>query len=149
MIYCCRITPVLDDNNVLTFRIIMKVKSFPELQKLKTKYQTRESSEEDVEGIVLIKVGMATCGIASGARDIKKVLIEECEHNAVDARVKQTGCLGYCYAEPMVEVLRPGAKPKVFGYVDKNRAKEIIEKYIIQGEEVDGEIPVSFKTIDD
>ena len=128
---------------------MIKVKSFSELQKLNDKYQKRQISAEDAESVVLIKVGMATCGIASGARDIMKALIEECEYQAVDAKIKQTGCLGYCYAEPMVEVILPGGKPKVFGYVDKRRAKEIIGKYIMQGEQVDGEIPISFITIDD
>lgn len=128
---------------------MMKIKSFFELRKLKTEYKARQIAAGGAESIVLIKVGMATCGIASGARGIKKILIEECEHHALDVKIKQTGCLGYCYAEPMVEVICPGAQPKVFGYVDRKRAKEIIEKYIMQGEPVEGEIPISFSTVYD
>ena len=126
-----------------------KVKSFTDLQKLKDEYHVKQIFGTPVEGVVQLKVGMATCGIASGAREIIKYLIEECEHQAIDAQIKQTGCLGYCYAEPMVEVQLPDSEPIVFGYVDKKRAKEIIEKYIIQGEQIEGEIPISFQTIND
>lgn len=126
-----------------------KVKSFTDLQKLKDEYHEKQIFGAPAEGVVQVKVGMATCGIASGAREIMKFLIEECEHQAIDAQIKQTGCLGYCYAEPMVEVQLPDSEPIVFGYVDKKRAKEIIEKYIVQGEQIEGEIPISFQTIND
>ncbi|MBT3385488.1 MAG: (2Fe-2S) ferredoxin domain-containing protein [Prolixibacteraceae bacterium] len=126
-----------------------KVKSFTDLKNLKSEYHKKQIFGTPAESLVQIKVGMATCGIASGAKEIKKFLIEECEHQAIDAEIKQTGCLGYCYAEPMVEVQLPDSEPVVFGYVDKKRAKSIIENYIIQGEEIEGEIPISFKTIND
>jgi NADP-reducing hydrogenase subunit HndB len=92
---------------------------------------------------------MATCGIASGARETRNFLIEETEHQAIDAVVTQTGCMGFCYAEPTVEITLPGKEPVVFGHVDKAKAREIIDRYIIKGELVDGIIPVAFKTIDD
>ena len=57
--------------------------------------------------------------------------------------------MGYCYAEPTIEVTLPGKEPVVFGHVDKAKAREIIDKYIIKGEMVDGMIPVTFKTIDE
>jgi len=125
-----------------------QVKTVSDLERIKSKYLQNQSENED-NGTVEIKIGMSTCGIASGAVEIMSVMSEECEFQAIDAIVKQTGCLGYCYAEPMVEVKLPGAKPKVFGYVDKKRAREIIEKYIIRGETVDGEIEVSYQTIKD
>ncbi|MCD6355193.1 MAG: (2Fe-2S) ferredoxin domain-containing protein [Prolixibacteraceae bacterium] len=124
-----------------------KIKSLTGLKRIKDKAQPENSN--NLEQVIQIKVGMATCGIASGAKEIMKFLIEECEHEAIDAQIKQTGCLGYCSAEPMVEVQVPDFEPIVFGYVDKKRAKEIIEKYIIQGQRIEGEIPISFKTIND
>lgn len=126
---------------------MVKIKLLSDLQKIKDEYITEKSSGDSDKSVVQIKVGMATCGIASGAKEIMKYLIEGCEHNAVDFEIKQTGCLGYCYAEPMVEVKLPCKKPKVFGFVDKTKVSEIIEKYIIQGENVEGEIPISFQTI--
>lgn len=128
------------------------VKSLEDLKRIRDKIQSEKGLKgkgDNSEQIVLIKVGMATCGIASGAREIMKYLIEECEHQAIDVEVQQTGCLGYCYAEPMVEVQVPGFDAKVFGYVDRKKVKEIIEDFIIKGEQIEGEIPVSFNTIND
>jgi NADP-reducing hydrogenase subunit HndB len=99
--------------------------------------------------VVQIKVGMATCGIASGAKETMKYFVEGLEQEAVDAVVTQTGCMGYCYAEPTVEVILPHRDPVVFGFVNKNKAQEIIDVYIKKGELIDGIIPVNFKTIDD
>ena len=129
-----------------------RIKSMKDLKKAKDEVlmaNRLDRNNDKYEQIIQIKVGMATCGIASGAKEIMKCLIEECEHFAVDANITQTGCLGYCYAEPMIEVMIQGKKSKVFGYVNNEKVREIIEKYIIQGEKVEGEIPVSFKTIND
>ncbi|MFW6289528.1 MAG: (2Fe-2S) ferredoxin domain-containing protein [Mariniphaga sp.] len=108
----------------------------------------REKSDHP-EQLVQVKVGMATCGIASGARETMKYFIDELEQQAIDAVVTQSGCMGYCYAEPTVEVTLAGKDPVVFGYVNKEKAREIIDVYIKRGELVDGIIPQSFKTIDD
>lgn len=129
-----------------------KIKTVADLKRIKDGVLLKNGlmeNSDDSEQVIQIRVGMATCGIASGAKEIMKYLIEECDQLAIDANIKQTGCLGYCYAEPMIEVIIPGAEPKVFGYVDNKKVREIIEKYIIQGENVEGEIPVSFKTIND
>jgi NADP-reducing hydrogenase subunit HndB len=56
--------------------------------------------------------------------------------------------MGYCYAEPTVEIKLPGKDPVVFGFVDLKRADLIIEKYIKEGELIDGIIPVNYETID-
>ncbi|MBN2172646.1 MAG: (2Fe-2S) ferredoxin domain-containing protein [Bacteroidales bacterium] len=129
-----------------------KITSLSDLKRIREEVQSqikiRENSDHP-EQMVQIKVGMATCGIASGARETMNYFIEETEHQAIDAIVTQTGCMGYCYAEPTVEVILPGKEPVVFGYVNKKKAEEIIEKYIVQGELIDGIIPLSFKTIDD
>ena len=129
-----------------------RITSLADLKKIKDQVQSklrlRENSDA-AENLVQIKVGMATCGIASGAKDIMTFLIEETEHLAIDAVISQTGCMGYCYAEPTIEVTLPGKEPVVFGHVDKAKAREIIDKYIIKGEMVDGMIPVTFKIIDE
>jgi NADP-reducing hydrogenase subunit HndB len=128
-----------------------KIKNLDDLRKmrdeLKDKIKLRESSDHP-ESLVQIKVSMATCGIASGAREIMTFLIDELDHRAIDAVVTQTGCMGYCYAEPTIEVTLPGEKPVVFGHVDTLKATEIIDRYIKQGELVDGIIPDSYDTIE-
>ncbi|WP_303919733.1 ferredoxin [Draconibacterium sediminis] len=129
-----------------------KIKSLADLRKMKEEAQSRIKLRENSinpDQVVQVKVGMATCGIASGAKEIMKYFVEELEQEAIDAVVTQTGCMGYCYAEPTVEVKLPGKEPLVYGHVNKEKVHEIIDKYIKRGELVDGIIPVSFKTIDD
>lgn len=128
-----------------------KIKNLSELRQLKESVQKkldlREKGERSEE-IVQIKVAMATCGIASGAKDVMEYFITELDKRNIDAIVTQTGCMGYCYAEPTIEVVRPGSEPVVFGYVDNKKADEIIEKYIRNNQLVDGIIPVNYATIE-
>ena len=129
-----------------------KITSLADLKRIKdqvhSKIRIRENSDA-ADTLVQIKVGMATCGIASGAKETMSFFIEETERQAIDAVVTQTGCMGYCYAEPTVEVTLPGKEPAVFGFVNKAKAREILDRYIIKGEMVDGMIPVTYKTIDE
>lgn len=100
------------------------------------------------DNVVQVKVAMATCGIASGSKTIMEFFLEQLERRNIAAVVTQTGCMGYCYAEPTIEVKLPDQDPVVFGFVDLKRADQIIEKYIKTGELVDGIIPVNYETID-
>ncbi|MDY9917579.1 MULTISPECIES: (2Fe-2S) ferredoxin domain-containing protein [Proteiniphilum] len=102
---------------------------------------------EDPDSLVQVKVAMATCGIASGAKEVMEFFVEELDKRKIDAVVTQTGCMGYCFAEPTVEVTLPGREAMVFGYVDTRKADEIIERYIKEGELVDGIIPQNYNTI--
>jgi NADP-reducing hydrogenase subunit HndB len=128
-----------------------KIKSLDDLrllrEELQAKIKLRESGN-NAENIVRIKVAMSTCGIASGAKDIMNFLLDELERQTIESVVSQTGCMGYCYAEPTIEVTLPGKDPVVFGDVDKFRATEIIEKYILHNELVDGILPANYQTID-
>ncbi len=129
-----------------------KIKSLADLklkkEELQKKLNLREKSNEP-DKYIQIKVGMATSGIASGAKVVMDYLIEELDKRGIDAVVTQTGDMGYCYAEPTIEVKRPGEEPIVFGYVDIKKADEIIEKYLKNGELVEGIIPVNYESIDE
>lgn len=128
-----------------------QVKSLADLRKIKEDLQGRMSLRENSnnpESLVQVKVAMATCGIASGAKQVMDFFIDEFEKRNIQAVVTQTGCMGYCFAEPTVEITMPGQSPVVYGYVDIRRADDIIEKYIKNGELVDGLIPVNYETID-
>ena len=128
------------------------IKTLDDLRRIKEEVQSKiriRESSLNPQNLVQIRVGMATCGIASGAKETMNYFIEETEHQAIDAVITQTGCLGYCYAEPTVEVTLPGKDPLVFGHVDKKKAQEIIDRYINQGELIDGIIPTAFRTIDE
>ncbi len=94
-----------------------KIKSLEELKKIKEQAQNTVSLRvkgDNIENLIQIRVAMATCGIAAGARETMdefiKVLQEEKIENAV---VTQTGCMGYCYAEPTIELTMPGKEPVV------------------------------------
>ncbi len=128
-----------------------KIKSLADLKKIRdeqqTGLQTREKGEV-AEDLVQVKVAMATCGIASGAKETMEFMSDALEKRGVDAIVTQVGCMGYCYAEPTIEVTLPDSDPIVFGGVNISKADEIIEKYIKGGELLDGIIPVNYETID-
>lgn len=129
-----------------------KIKSFEELKKIKEQVQGKvnlREKGENIDNMIQIRVAMATCGIASGARDVMNYIIEELDKEGIDnAVVTQTGCMGYCYAEPTIEVTIPGKESAVYGNVTKEKAKEIIDNHIKNGELVDGIIPVTHKTIE-
>jgi NADP-reducing hydrogenase subunit HndB len=128
-----------------------RIKSLADLKKLQSEVQSKiklRENGDNPENLIQIKVSMATCGIASGAKDTMNYLIEELDHQGIDAIVTQTGCMGYCYAEPTIELTIPGRLPVVYGFVNKTKALEIIEKHIKLNEMVDGIIPVVYSTID-
>jgi len=129
-----------------------KIKTLADLRKMReevrSKINLREKSDTP-EDRIQVKVAMATCGIASGAKEVMEFMIDAMEKRNIDSVVTQTGCMGYCYAEPTIEVTVPGKEPIVFGFVDLKKADEIIEKYIRGGELVDGIIPVNYQTIDE
>lgn len=122
-----------------------KISSPDELAAKRLKLQNQNDSGTTN---VRVRVALATCGIASGARDVMEFFQEQLERRNIPATVSRTGCMGYCYAEPTIEVTLPGNDPVVFGFVDLKRADLIIEKYIKTGELVDGIIPVNYETID-
>ena len=128
-----------------------KIKSLDDLRKMKQQAEgnlhLREKSN-DPDSLVQIKVAMATCGIASGARETMNVFLKKIEEENLNAVVTQTGCMGYCHAEPTVEVRKPGWDPIVFGNVNVPMAVDIVDKYIKQGELIGDILPVNYQTID-
>lgn len=129
-----------------------KIKSLDDLrrrkQELEADMNIREKSNNP-DKLVQIRVGMATCGIAAGARTVMNALIDKIEKDKLPVVVTQGGCMGYCYAEPTIEVKKPGEEAIVFGHVDTKVAMDIIEKYILKGELIDGIIPTNYQTINE
>ncbi len=122
----------------------MPIKSLDELIKIREsamkKVNLRESGE-DAEPMIELMVGMATCGIAAGARATLTALLDEIEAQSLEnIRVVQVGCLGYCHSEPIVQVNMPGEEPMIYGNVDEKRAREIIQKHIIEKKFLDSAI---------
>lgn len=126
------------------------IRTLADLKKRQEEVSARMNLRDKAENpasLVQVKVAMATCGIASGAKEVMEYLVEELDKRGIAAVVTQTGCMGYCFAEPTVEITLPGREPVVFGYVNTAKADEIIECYIKDGELVDGIIPQNYDTI--
>jgi len=127
-----------------------KIKSLADLRKMKgdlqSKVHLREKGDNN-ENLVQVKVGMGTSGIASGAKEIFNYLIEELERRSIKGVIKQTGDMGYSFAEPTIEVTIPNRNPIVFGNVTLKKADQIIETYINNGELVEGILPENYDTI--
>lgn len=115
------------------------LKSLDDLKALRDKYKDtlgiRDAGEKGDK--IRIAVGMATCGIASGSRETINAIFEEVNRLEIkNVNVVQAGCMGYCYAEPTVEVRIPGEEPVIYGKVDAQRGKEIVERHIKNGQVV-------------
>jgi NADP-reducing hydrogenase subunit HndB len=119
------------------------IKSPAELKIIKNEFHNRIYGK----GKLGVRVHMGTSGLASGAKEIFDFFKVELEKRSIDATVTGTGDMGYCFAEPTVEVQRPGEKPVVFGNVDKLKADEIIEKFIKNGDLVEGILPANYQLI--
>ena len=124
-----------------------KIKSLADLKKKREELQSAIKLREQGETIQ-VKVAMATCGIASGAKNVMEVIINECNKRGIPAIVSQTGCMGYCYAEPTVEVIKPGQEPVVFGYITPLKAEDLVSKYISGNEMLDDIIPVNYEKVE-
>ena len=127
------------------------IKSLDELKKLKNELQAKvdiREKGENIDSLVQIKIAMGTCGIAAGAKATMDAFVSELSKNGVtNAVITQTGCMGYCHSEPTVQISVPGKEDVVFGNVNAVKTAEIVEKYIKNGELVDGIIPASHKTL--
>ena len=130
-----------------------KVKSLDDLRKMKAAMQNATELREkgqNIDKLIEVKVSMATCGIAAGARETMAAMMDEATKRGIKNIVfTQSGCMGYCHSESTVTIVRPGEDPVTFGEVKGKRITEIFDSYILKGELVDGIIPLSSKSIHD
>src|SRR6056297_443128 len=112
------------------------MKTLEELKKLRD--ESKKNMEmRDTDKKTRIVVGMATCGISAGARPVLQTLVEEVdEKNLSDVQIVQTGCIGICRYEPIIEVYKPGEEKVTYIFVDSRKAKRIIDEHIIKGKVV-------------
>jgi NADP-reducing hydrogenase subunit HndB len=110
------------------------MKSLAELAAIKAKMQSKVVIREG-EGAIRVVVGMATCGIAAGARPVLNAFVEGVAQNNLSAKVTvtQTGCIGICQYEPVVEIFEDGKDKVTYVKLDADKAKEIVEKHLAGG----------------
>jgi (2Fe-2S) ferredoxin len=118
-----------------------KLTSWEELKELREKTKGDSSLLSPDSGRIILAVGEATCGIAAGAKEVADVLQKEI--NALGLKnieIIATGCYGYCFAEPMVEVREAGKPSVYYGYVTEQVAKDIVGKHLAKGQPVEANI---------
>ncbi len=112
---------------------VIKMKSLAELQAIRDKAKANVTLRKD-DHAVRIVVGMATCGIAAGARPVMNAIMEEvAKRNLEHVAVTQTGCIGICRLEPIVEVYVPGEEKVTYVKMDPNKAAEVVAEHIVNG----------------
>lgn len=113
------------------------MKSLAELQAIKDKMKDKVILREGVNGIRVV-VGMATCGIAAGARPVLNTLVEEVNKEGLTDKVtvSQTGCIGICQLEPIVEVFEAGKDKVTYVKMTSEKAKRVVEEHLKGGKVV-------------
>lgn len=113
------------------------MKSLEELAKIRERVAARLALREG-ENDIRIVVGMATCGIAAGARPVLNALLEEVAHLGLSdkATVTQTGCIGICQYEPVVEVFEGGKEKVTYVKMTPEKAKRVVSEHIKGGKPV-------------
>ncbi len=84
-----------------------------------------------------ITVGLSSCGIAAGARDVYETFQQKLEGTGIDVELKRTGCVGMCYREPLVDVAVPGLGKTTYGGVTTEYVERIIEEHVVGGKPVE------------
>ncbi len=114
------------------------MKSLEELLAIKEKAQAQMSARDaDGKDGVRVVVGMATCGIAAGARPVLSALLSELEkRNVKHVTVTQTGCIGMCQYEPIVEVFEPGKEKVTYVLMTPEKAVKVVNEHLVNGKPV-------------
>lgn len=113
------------------------MKTLAELQAIRDKMHDKVALRSD-SGEKRVVVGMATCGIAAGARPVLNALVEEISAMGLSdtATVTQTGCIGICQFEPIVEVYQSGKEKVTYVKMTPDKAKRVVEEHIKNGKPV-------------
>ena len=111
------------------------MKSLEELMAIRDKARATMTDREGNGDSIRVVVGMATCGIAAGARPVLNAFVEEVNNLelADKVTVTQTGCIGICQYEPVVEIFEAGKEKVTYVKMTAEKAKEVVEKHLKGG----------------
>ena len=111
-----------------------KLKSIEELQKLRTQLQKDIGARTETS--TTITIGMGTCGISAGAREVMLAVLNALEARDIRAHVTTVGCIGMCHREPLVDV-QQGDEPRItYGDVTPKMVERIIDEHVVKGQVV-------------
>lgn len=111
------------------------LRSLEDLRRLKQEVQ-RTMRVREATGTTIV-VGMGTCGIAAGAREVMHAVMRELARHNIDAHVTTTGCTGLCSQEPRVDIAQAGGAPVTYGKVTPDMVPRIISEHLIHGRPVE------------
>lgn len=113
------------------------MKSLAELAAIREKMKDKVALREG-EGEIRVVVGMATCGIAAGARPVLNAFVEEVSNAALSDKVtvSQTGCIGICQYEPVVEIYEAGKEKVTYVKMTADKAKAVVAEHLKKGDVV-------------
>ena len=113
------------------------MKTLEELMALRDAAKAQMTTREDSSEVTRIVVGMATCGIAAGARPVMNKFVDEiAKRNLKNVTVAQTGCIGMCQYEPIAEVLVPGEEKVTYVQLTEEKVAKIVLEHIVNGKPV-------------
>ena len=113
------------------------MKSLAELEAIRQKTRENIAMRKEVHDSARVVVGMATCGIAAGARPVMLAFLEEINKRKLDhVTVSQTGCVGMCRLEPMVDVYMPGQEKVTYVKLTPDMVPRIVAEHIVNGRPV-------------
>lgn len=113
------------------------MKSLAELEAIRQKTLENIAMRKEVHDSARVVVGMATCGIAAGARPVMLAFVEEINKRKLDhVTVSQTGCVGMCRLEPMVDVYMPGKEKVTYVHMTPEKVGRVVAEHIVNGRPV-------------
>ena len=113
------------------------MKSIADLEAIRQKTLDRVAYRKDADNDIRVVVGMATCGIAAGARPVMLSFMDEIQkRNLKNVTVSQTGCIGMCRLEPMVDVIVPGKEKVTYVKLNADMVPRIVTEHIVNGNPV-------------
>lgn len=114
------------------------MKSIEELMAIRDKTRKNMTVREDTgDSKIRVVVGMATCGIAAGARPVLNAFVDEiAKIDVKGVSVQQTGCIGMCQYEPIVEVTEPGKEKVTYVKMTPEKAVRVVNDHIVNGNPV-------------
>ena len=108
------------------------MKSLEELKAIRDKMQAQMNLRENDENTTRVVVGMATCGIAAGARPVMAAFLEEIQKRGLkNVSVSQTGCIGVCRLEPIVEVFVPGEEKVTYVKMSPDKVPAVVADHLV------------------
>lgn len=110
------------------------MKSLEDLKKMRDEAKKKMTMRSDDEYKYRVIVGMATCGIAAGARPVLNKLVEEVAEHHLPVTVLQTGCIGMCTLEPIVEIFDQEGNKTTYVLMDATKASDVVTRHLIEGE---------------